>query len=74
MESRANKERVELKRDTIPIDVYYQVMFEEVGVTEEEFTKTYVEYTKHMEALEEIYEEVANDLEVEVDSLRSLLN
>lgn len=74
VESRANKERVELKRDTIPIDLYYQVMFEEVGVSESEFTETYIEYTKHMEAFEVIYEEVAEELQIEVDSLQRLLN
>lgn len=74
IEARANKERVELKLDSIPIDRYYDAMFNDMGIDREDFRSTYTVYTKHPKKLEDLFEEVAQDLKVEVDSLEKVLN
>jgi hypothetical protein len=74
VEARVNKERVDLKMDTIPIDRYYDAMFEEVGVSKNDFKETYAIYTEHLQAFEDLYEEVAAELSIETDSLQKLLN
>lgn len=74
IEARANKERIELKLDTIPIDGYYDAMFERLQVNETDFRNTYALYAEHPKAFESVFEEVAENLKQEVDSLQQLLN
>jgi len=74
IEARANKERIELKMDSIPMDRYYGAMFDELSITREDFRATYLAYSEHPDEFELVFEEVAEELKITVDSLERMLN
>ena len=74
IEARANKERVDLKQEHIPIDSYYQTMYKEMGITEKDYLLTFDQFTQHPLAFEDLFEELSRELKIEADSLQRLMN
>jgi len=74
IEARANKERVELKRDSIPIRAYYEEMYASLSISEADFKTTFDQYVAHPEAFKDLFDEIAAELQIEVDSLERSLN
>lgn len=70
IEARGNKERVDLQMDTVPVAAYYEQLFTDLHVDEEAFMQTFDTYNKHPKAFQEIYSEIADELELELDSLK----
>lgn len=68
IEARLNHEMVVDKRADVPVQQYYDTLFKEQGVTEQEFKATYDHYVRHPEELKRIYERVLNDIQQHADS------
>jgi hypothetical protein len=62
LEARRNHEMVVEHRQEVPIETYYQQVFEKHGITEEQFRATFDHYTKRPEELKAIYEEIIVEL------------
>jgi len=62
IEARVNHELIVEHRSGVPTERYYAELFEEQGITEEQFTTSYRHYLDHPEELKAIYEEIITEL------------
>lgn len=62
IEARISHEMVVDQRADSPAQRYYDEMYAERGITQEQYTKTYTWYTAHPEAMKALYDEVLQEL------------
>lgn len=67
IEARVNHEQVIDKITEVPVLRYYAEMFQEQGVTEEQFKTTYQWYVDHPAELKDIYNDVLAGLQKRVE-------
>lgn len=71
IEARLNHELIVELRSSVPVDRYYAGLFEEEGIPQDRFTRTYRYYLGRPEELKAIYEEVITELTFRKDQPRS---
>ena len=68
IEARMNHEMILEQMKTMPVQKYYEELFERHHITEEQFQKTFNYYTEHPDELKEIYEEIMTELTLRKDN------
>jgi len=69
IEARLNHEMILEQMKTLPVEKYYEELFEKHQVTKEKFEKTFNYYTEHPDLLKEIYDEIMTELTLRKDSI-----
>lgn len=70
IEARVNHEMVIDRRTDSPVQQYYDSLFAQQNVTEEQFKKTFQYYAERPEELKVIYEEILTELTQRQDTVR----
>jgi hypothetical protein len=71
IEARMNHELVVQPRDHVPMSAYYEEVFDQRGITREQFTLSFDHYAGDPEILKAIYEDVITELGRRKDELIS---
>ena len=68
VEARMNHEMILEQMKTMPVQKYYEELFERHQITEEQFQETFNYYTEHPDELKAIYEEIMTELTLRKDN------
>lgn len=68
IEARMNHEMILEQMKTMPVQKYYDELFEKHQITEDKFQKTFNYYTEHPDEMKEIYEEIMTELTLRKDN------
>ena len=68
IEARMNHEMILEQMKTMPVQKYYEELFERHQITEEQFQETFNYYTEHPDELKAIYEDIMTELTLRKDN------